>query len=555
MKCYLFAAILLLLTISGVSGLNLNFQNPSDFTSYMACMNSNGCSWVESATGGNNYLTAPTFAGVKNLDPQQFTYAAFDGAQSNWACITLYGTSSTLYQTCVIPEISGDYNNPSRIEVYMLGGTAYIYVNGIFNQNSTPLTTNPSYISWSNGYSPGGIYFDNFVLGSTESKYVFGQPESDAFIIKKDMINPASYGLAYTNGTVVNSYNMTSTWARSNYSEQGDPQTVVLRHGMGIASSSVVASTSTGNASTGSIAWDLNSAFFNNPNAPYGYYYTTIHNTDQYSNYILYLASGATVSFDRETYIHDQTAVITYAVTDGYWSSTYSYKVAIMSAAGNFVSNQSITTQTGSKTYTFGSTDPMGVYYAIVIATDSTGKEYWMNYDFAELVEYVSLTGYVMDQTGTILAGANVSVTQGTTTGYNISLTSGYNLSQEFETNAQLTVSTSKTGYIPDSIFFTPLNSGTIPINITLIATNHSYTGSSIGGVVRSSQYNSTIPAVTVYGINSTYGQTFTNVTNIAGYYLLDEQTDIILTSGRVYDIFGQKSGFTPARNYTVIAP
>ena len=550
MKRYLFAAILFLLTISSVSGLNLNFQNPSDFSAYIGCTGS--CAWIESQTGGNNYIT--TTGTVQNLDPMQTTYFAFTKLGGNnpvWYINLLDSNGVLLRQFGFSVD---DYGITARYEIYIIGGTPYVYRNGILYQTGAVITSNPSYVQISH-VANDPINTDDWVIGSTEKKYVFGQPESDAFILKKDMINSASYGLAYTNGTVINSNNMTSTWARSNYSQQGNPQTVVLRHGMGIASSSVVASTSTGNASVGSIAWDLNSAIFNNPDAPYGYYYTTIHNTDQYSNYIFYLASGATISFDRDSYVPEQTAVMTYSVTDGYWISGWSYKIAVMTATGTFVNNQSITTQAGTKSYTFKSTDSMGVYYGIVIATDTTGKEYWMNYDYCELVEYVYLTGYVHDQTGTILSGANVSVTQGTTTGYNISLASGYNLSQQFETNAKLTVDTTLTGYTPDSIFLTPLDSGTIPINITLVATNHTYTGSAIGGVVRSSQYNSTVPAATVYGINSTYGQTFTNITNVAGFYLLDEQADIILTTGRAYDLWGQKIGFTKARNYTVVAP
>lgn len=557
MKRYLFAAILFLLAISSVSGLNLNFQNPSDFTSYMACYGS-GCSWVESTTGGNNYLYSGTSGGVINQDPLQTTYWAAT-VTPTWASgygygyIKLYSASLTELASYWLGHDGGTI----RYEMKMIGGNAYFYRNGIFIGNTTPLATNPSYIAIANGYYGGYIYpnqqVDDWVQGSTESKYVFGQPESDAFIIKKDMINPASYGLAYTNGTVVNSNNMTSTWSRSNYTKQGENQTIYLENAMGYGR--VVARAYTGEASTGSVAWDLNSAIFNNPEAPYGYYYTTIPQVDQYSNYILYLASGATVSFNKDTYAPEQTATISYDITSGYWSNSYSYKMAVMSAGGTFVSNQSISTQTGSKTYTFKSTDPLGVYYAIVVATDSSGKEYWMNYDYAELVEYVYLTGYVHDQNGVIIEGANVSVTQGTTEGYNISLVSGYNISTEFATNAEITVSTSKTGYTTDRIFFSPLSAGTIPVNITIIATNHTYLGSSIGGVVRSSQYNSTIPGAIVYGINSTYGQSFTNVTNIAGYYLLDEQADIVLTSGRAYDLWGQKTGFTKAQNYTVVAP
>lgn len=550
MKRLILVGLLLVFAVGSVSGLNLNFQNPSDFTSYISCVGSGACSWYEDSTGGNNYIlvVGPVDEWAINADPAQTQYAAATLLIGANPAIRIYG--STL--SSVEYTLSGNYGS-GRYEIIISGGTAYFYKNGIFLVNTTPLTVNPSYIGW--GAIGGTNLWDDLIYGTSENKYIFGQPESDAFIIKKDMINSASYGLAYTNGTVINSNNMTSTWARSNYSQQGSPQTVVLRRGMGIASSSVVASTSTGNASTGSITWDLNSAFFNNPDAPYGAYYTSIHGTDQYSNHIFYLASGATVTFDRDTYAPEQTTTLTHSVTDGYWISGWSYKTAIMTATGAFVNNQSITTQSGSKTYSFKSTDPMGVYYGIVIATDSSGKEYWMNYDYCELVEYVYLTGYVMDQDGTILEGANVSVTQGTTTGYNISLTSGYNLSQEFETNAELTVDTSLTGYTSDSIFFTPLDSGTIPINITLISTNHTYIGSAIGGVVRSSQYNSTIPAATVYGINSTHGQTFTNITNIAGFYLLDEQADIILTNGRVYDLWGQKTGFTKVGNYTVVAP
>lgn len=563
MKRLILALAFVAFIIGGVSGLNLNFQNPSDFTSYISCYGSSSlctCSWIESPTGGNNYVYL--FTGyswgtceMMNADASQTKYAAATSFSAAYEGnkIRLYSSDMTVLAT---------FNaGIGRYEVKVIGGDAYVYKNGILESGPTAIATNPSYIGFGGAGNPvnGGIStWDDFVYGSSENQYVFGQPESDAFIIKKDMINPASYGLAYTNGTVVNSNNMTSTWARSNYSAEGDPETVVLRRGMGTASSSVVASASTGNASTGSIAWDLNSAFFNNDDAQYGGYYTTIHNTDQYSNIIFYLASGATIAFDKDDYSEGETAVLTYEVTDGYWTSDYSYKIAVMDAYGTFVSNQSITTQTGSKTYTWASDDATGVYYGIVIATaTSTGTEYWMNYDYAELNDYVYISGYVMDQDGTLLEGANVSATQGTTTAYNLSLPTGaYLLSQAFESNMVLTINTTLTGYADDSTFFTALAGGTITNrNITLVATNHSYTGTAIGGVARSSQYNGTLPAVTVYGINSTYGESYTNITNIAGWYLMDENADIILTSARTYDLWGQKTGFNPARNYTVVAP
>ena len=293
----------------------------------------------------------------------------------------------------------------------MIGGEAYIYRNGIFKAKSAPLSVNPSYVGFGTTTSNhfGICDWDDIVYGDTENKYIFGNPESESFILKKDFVTPASTGFAFSNFTTISSNNMTSTWGKTNITYSGN-ESVVL---MNVDTGTIYSYQYTIYSAFGVIQWPLNEAIFNS-GAPYGRYYVTIPGSNSYSEEIWYIGSGATISFNQNTYSQQDVATMTYSISGAYWdTSTYSYSIDVISGTtGSTVHSQAITASSGTDTYTFTSTDPQGVYYAVVKATPNAGGDaIWMNYDYATLSAYLTLTGYVNNETAMVLSGANVNIT------------------------------------------------------------------------------------------------------------------------------------------------
>ena len=102
-----------------------------------------------------------------------------------------------------------------------------------------------------------------------------------------------------------------------------------------------------------------------------------------------------------------------------------------------------------------------------------------------------------------------------------------------------------------------------IPLNFTLNSTTPTYTGLGIGGVARdgiltgttiTSGYGRPIGGATCYLRNQTGGESCTNVTNTAAWYLFDEGNGCVLTSARLYDVWCSKLGYSNSPNYTVVA-
>lgn len=71
-----------------------------------------------------------------------------------------------------------------------------------------------------------------------------------------------------------------------------------------------------------------------------------------------------------------------------------------------------------------------------------------------------------------------------------------------------------------------------------------------VSGMNGYSTYGRPIPSVTVSIQNSTHSESYASTTNNAGGYYADASTSAVFTSGRLYNIFGSKSGYNTSQIY-----
>ena len=575
MKRLLLALVVAGALVGAVGAMSLDFQNAQDRTS-VVCTGGSGssCSWVRGAgTSTNNYMKVShsgsasyVYSLFRNKYALPVTYAAATGMNcvggpTGFEGIILYDSTPTaIYSWQTLTPPCGRY------EVEVVGGTAHFYKNGAHVGNSSPLSVNPSYIgfgSYLNAYIATNAVYDDFVYGETENKYVFGNPISEEYVLKKDFITPAATGLYFSNNnTLISSNNMTSTWSKGNITYTGN-ETVVLQN---VDTGVIYATRYTSLSSYGSVSWALVDEIFNS-GAPYGRYYVTIPGTGATSEEIWYLGSGATITFDKSSYAGQDIATLTYNIDGAYWdTSTYSYSIdAVSGTTCATMHSEAISAASGTSSYTFTSTDPLGVYYGIVKATKhSDSSVIWMNYDYAELTAYVTIAGYVNDaETQLPISGAVVNITQNSITGSATTIADGNYSLTNYLAGTALSINATASGYSQYYVQFSPLSAKTINLNITLNSTTPAYSGLGIGGIVRegifsagtiTGGYGRPIQGATVIIKNTSNGESYTKTTSMTGWYLCDEGATCFLTSKRPYDVWGEKPGYSNSQNYTVVA-
>jgi hypothetical protein len=545
----------------------LTFQNPHDFTDVTLIGNGQdglgqASPFVFSTTAGNQYIWPRDLQGVQNLNGVPYTYAAWTSFNSGYLDSVILGDAgNTTIATLSFPNNMGV---PNRIEVIVIGGTAYLYQNGILQATSGALSANPFFVRFQDGYGgTGRASFDDFILGGTsDSRYVVGMPTSNGYYLKKDLISPASSGIYNkSNDALVDSNNMYSTWGRSNVSGQAlvNESIYLINEDTG----TIYETHYTGTATAGTTTWNVATSLFA-ASAPYGRYQVKFG--DFYSTDIDYIAGGATIAFDRTSYNQMDTAHVNYTIAGGYWdTSTYTYAMKIYSASTwAVVSNQPIFASSGTFTYTFTTSDPQGLYYAVIVATPNAGgSAIWMNYAYANLLAYATFTGYVNGaETNSVLSGANVSFSQGSIIQNSITTADGNYSATGFLTGATLTANVTKSGYSQYYVTMIPMVAKTTTLNLTINSTTPTITGLGIGGVVRTGTltgttitngYGQPIGGATCYAKNTTNSEIYSNVTNMAAWYKFDESNGCVLTSKRPYDIWCQKAGYTGG-NYTAVA-
>lgn len=541
--------ILALLVVAPVAALSLTFQDSSEFGAYIVSTGGTP-SWTQSATGGNSYVSIPTGSGIRTADASQTTYIAFTilGRNNNPPTVTLLNSGGGTLAAIDLPATA---SASGRYEIEITGGRAYLYWQDILVSVSAPIAQNPSYVSFSAQYAVSGYQLDDLVYGASENRNIFGSPEQGYFI-KKDMVNPAASGFCFPNGTIISNYNMTTTWGFGNSNAS---QTVILKEW----SSGYTAATyaTPAGSQAGSINWAIYDDIINDPTMPYGYYITTVAGSGTQSAVIPYVAYGATVNFDRSTYARGDTATIAWAVhSGGYWdAATYGYRIDVMDVYGNVIETTPVTMQSGGTTATFTTTDPLGVYYAVLIATPTAGgDDIWMNYDTAELTGYLVLTGVVHDgPTALPIPIANVSIGQDATW-FNYTTSAGnYTTNVALYSGTITRINITAPGYRQYINSFTPLEAKTIELNFTLVPISPAITGLGIGGVVRDSVYGRPVPLTAISITNTTFSESYPNAANSVGYYEVDETDGAYLTVGRCYSIAGTKSGYTSQAYLTCV--
>ena len=492
---------------------------------------------------------------------QYMAFTLFDNQQNSYYGHGMYGSLSIrLYDRYY--NVIGTFTNLNATpqdtwgELYTQGryeikrtastGSTVLYFNGVPTQ--TIITTTEPFNF--------GLHFDQKTYGHTLTDYVCiddviqeSQSLNGGYIVggipanwwvQKDVSGLTVNGLYNNASTVVS----TSAFNTSYGKPSADTRVINL-----VSSNQNVWQTQTVNGYSGYSTFNLTS--FIEGSAPYGEYWLQFESEPDYNVPIWYIGAGASVSWDKAVYVTGSTAKINYNISNTYYdTSTYSYKIAVMNLYGEYLgTNITITEASGSVSKILDSSIfTTGAYYAEIIATSkSTSSEILMNYDMMEVTEYVYLSGYVVNQDNVALQGASVNVTQGTSTLVSVSNASGYySSSNNWLSGSQINMTTNLSGYTSDYAVFSPLAADTITRNITLVNSTPVYSGVAIGGVVKDSQYQSTVPGASVYErINGTSATPASTTANGAGYYIFNG-----LVNGTTYDIWSQKTGYA---NSTVV--
>jgi hypothetical protein len=552
MKRLLLVVLALAMVCCGFATGAYDFQSPSQMAAFNVSNRTLYCGagdyqkYVYNENGGNSRFYVGS-GEIRNLNPQttQYWAATFTKGSSGFLLVNYLDASKTSMGSTTFLTIPGWYpvawTNPTRAEVFISGGTAYAYLNGAFQSNTTPMAQNPSYIQVSYSYYSGcgNIYMDDWTYGETTTQYVIGAPEDGLYYIKKDMVTPSSSGFYARNAsdTLINSNTFTSTFGKSNTSSN---ETIdMLNMDTGTIYDTKYTGLSLSNITTWNFATSLIAA-----GAPYGKYGFRINGTYA-DEYIWYLGSGATISFDKDTYSGEDTATLTYSILGAYWdTSTYDYSIDVVSGTtGATLNVEAISASSGTSEYTFTTTDPLGVYYGIVKATKrSDGSVIWMNYDYAELTSYVTTTGYVNDaETGLPISGANVNITQSSIINNLTTIADGNYSATYYQSGAPITINATAPLHRQYTFTFTPLIAKTYNINLSLVNLTPVVSPIGIVGVVRDTAYGQPIPAAIVDGVNATAQVTNTSIP-ITGFYRLNSGT---LLNESDYDVHGSKAGYS----------
>jgi hypothetical protein len=520
----------LVLCVGPVVGLRENFQDYgySDITVIRS-----GTPYLSSSSLGTVVLFSDLASGgsglgggFKNTLPTPLTYAAIDYSPFGIGCgggtcydlnIDLYDSSNTLMVHYAAP-ISG------RIELKMIGGTPTVYINGVQYATMAVQSQNPSYIYfYIGGTYNRQAYYDNVVMGESDHHIVGALPSN--WTIQRDLLNPSATGV-YAQNPITGVWSVANSYyfyidASKEYLLQ---ENVVIKEYM---TGTVVNTTSVSGVGN-RIAYNI-SAFLSNPTSlgttlPDGKYTVSFESSPLIYDDFWVISSGATMSFNKVRYSTGESAAITYTISPTYFIGDYTYKMDMQDVYGNVIESQALTSASGTRTFVTNAVSyPPGVYYGVIRATKiSDGSVSIMAYSGMETVACILWNGYVMNaENGSVISGAYVNVTQLGTTLQSQSLSSGaWNSSNNWIPSNQFNITTIKSGYTTDVRLLTPLGTTGINLNISLVPLPPLNVSTSIGGIVRDNVYGNPIPNATVSGVNNTL--TRTNLTNIAGYYRVD---------------------------------
>lgn len=479
-------------------------------------------------------------------------YLAFDAHGVINYFIRSYDEKDNVLQTKVI-NVNGGVGYPTLLEMEISpDGYPSYYVNGVFDSMGGQLTTTPKNFSVNSGNDNG--YIDNIRLQRVNA--VVGAIPTNWTVVH-DVFTGVNGVYAYAaDGTLVqkNSVYMTVDVSGGGILQILDPSGNVVYTAPEVPSGYSQA-----------VPVNLATMLAASNNA-YGLYSACAGGA---CDSFWVTGAGATLSWDKNSYVTQETATLTYVITDSYFDrSTYSYTVEVTNAnTGAIMSTQPITESFGTVTYTFPPDAANGEYYAALIETrNSDSTRIYMAVDSATLFGYFTISGYVNDaETGLVVAGANVTVTQDTKASINITGSNGYYTADDsFLPGLATTLNTTAAGYSQYYRILTVIKSGGVLMNISINSTTPAFGGKGFGGVDRegalnqytiTNGYGKPIEGATVLVTNITSGISYTKTTSMTGWYSCSESESCILPTGKLYNISATKTGYNRSPYYGVLIP
>jgi hypothetical protein len=550
MKRLLILLCVLLLCIAPVMGIRENFQNYTN-----GSLLSGGNPLLYDASTGTVLTFITIGKSSINRDPIPSTYFAW--TKIGGATVTIHLLDSSYMQIYSYSTVVA-----GRFEVKVVGGVPYVYADNALKATGMVMAQNPSYLKLSSG--DGGWYYDDIIIGDIDHHVVGALPSN--WTVLRDFLNPAANG-------IYAGYNTTSLmpWVlkNSNYfyidadTDSLDSATSEVFQISNVATGTVVNSTTIDSTVPRHQIRYYLSQWLDTSTVPDGQYAACFEGSSV-CDYFWILSNGGQIVFDKPSYNLGDTGTMTWYLSTGYIDvSTYDYTYKLVDVYGNTLASGvtavSNTDTTGTATITFSdSTYDPGVVYAEMIATGKTDDvEHMLGYSAITLVDYVQFNGYVNNaENSTVISGANINMTQGSRVA---SVTSGstgnYTASGNFLTGTAILVNATAANFRQYTYTFTPAAAKTISLNISLVPSSPVTNGVGIGGVAREKVYGRPIEGATVYVNNNTYAETHTETTSMTGWYLCDAGSSCTLTPTRLYNIWGQKTGYNVSANYTQVAP
>lgn len=405
-------------------------------------------------------------------------------------------------------------------------------------------------------------FISHFQLGAAHTSHISTIPHT--FYLMKDMLDPTVTGLYDSTGNGV--YVGTETKMHFRYSlspyleggagsTPGATYTVRLKSAGGTTWASIPLNpfiVSSGRYA-GQVAVDVKTLLIDS-NAPYGLYTYTLYVDEEPvdTDYFMYIANGAVISWDQDRYVPGDTGIVISTVAEGgYWDpAQYSYEVKIVDLYGTEKESWSVPSQ--SYDYEVDTTGwDAGDYFALLYAIDKiTHTEYVMAFDVATLVEEVQVHGTAYNAVTTdSIPGASVFMSQGGVWYNTTTNATGYYVLEGMNSGSGIIVDGSASGYTFDSYTFTPLSSGDYQIDLYFIPEPVSSfcIGSCIGGLVYTDWNHQGVEDATVYLKDSEGSTITTDTTNLCGWYLFND-----LATSTSFLVNALKGGYNPSDTYTV---
>jgi len=434
------------------------------------------------------------------------------------------------------------------MEVFRDGIMVYLSHNGVqtWSGSCTGQPYNFVFGAYNSVAAENDATIDDVVIGTEPG--ILGIIPEDWYVLKHPTI-PANSGLYDTGGLRIYPDKMHVTYGLDN---PADNNTKIVLQAMGAGSPLNTTPLPVGTY-CGNVTYNITELLIDNPDAKPGYYFLKLMQGDVVydSGLFLYTNGGGTISFDADSYVTSETAIVSHEIESLFFSQEYTYRGQIVDIYGTEKTSWPINSQTGTHPVDLTGYST-GTYFLLLKATKD-GEEYVFDADRAEVNVEVWVNGTAYDaETGSPLANVTVKIGQ-TTSGINtsnVTLADGsYATVKGLYVDHPITVNASKTGYTHNNFSFTSLGPGLKTVNLYLIPSPPNFTGAAaIGGLVHDVPYRQAVGGATVTISNSTWNST-TIANTSTGYYIFND-----LAANESYTVRSTLTGHQPSGIYTVLA-